>query len=728
MAIPTAAVKVELLSLQGVAPANPGAGNTRYARARFTAGSAAPVHTGRSRPLPDVGGTFDLAAEAVPWTFEAWVEPGNDIRIDIELLEDHGDAAPPAAVSVSVTVADPWKPGVRTLPGVPALEVRVKTILVKPNDAAFIARSNSASGVSGTLKVPQGFVVEIETIDGLYQPAPGAAIPAPGARKVAGYTSGDNLGRIFTNRLPIGDWSSGTQYVDVVARVTAFGGLPLPAGAQVEWALVDMDDPSNEAPDFHREVGFYVDPNDYDAAGKPLGAHAGDNAAAYAPGNADEDLLFGVGAKGNARWAPLPGYPGPAPASRLQAKSPLKLDSGTVAHVGVRIHCPNVLGTNFILRAGLSGTPGPNFETRTGVMTMWSRIDVEVVRMAGAHSLIGALPQVPVFFRAACVQLDLQSERVVGGPNDKPEMAGNPDLLTGATSAWVDDAAVFTHRNQPGWYFLGGARLPGPLPSGGRPPALYSGSSYTLGTTGNEAWVEVPGNFPGADYVEFEWTDGSGTVLSAGFSVDSVNTAATAGKSRLILSGNDVTPGFTGHDADGSLGHAYRTQIKFYPRHTAIRGGALAAGGFGVPTAGANVKVSPVGAVFTTGISPSVPSRRPPLIGRYFAGRTVIFTLTPKFSTRTVPRQPLPNFDQQVLSTVVHEFLHAFGMPHKCGAWNWRTPRVSSCCMNYFSTWLINAAQQPLPGTVGKQGNDMCGRHLMEVRRVHLDRNKGLGW
>jgi hypothetical protein len=48
--------------------------------------------------------------------------------------------------------------------------------------------------------------------------------------------------------------------------------------------------------------------------------------------------------------------------------------------------------------------------------------------------------------------------------------------------------------------------------------------------------------------------------------------------------------------------------------------------------------------------------------------------------------------------------------------------------MNYFDTWLLDSSKNLLPGTVGNQGDDMCGRHLMEVRRVHLERNPGFGW
>lgn len=236
--------------------------------------------------------------------------------------------------------------------------------------------------------------------------------------------------------------------------------------------------------------------------------------------------------------------------------------------------------------------------------------------------------------------------------------------------------------------------------------------------------MEVAGNFPTANYVSIQWTDGLGAPQSAGFTVDSVTVGG--GKSRIFLNGNDVTPGFTGHDADGSLSHAYATLIELYPQHT-LSGGVLSAGGFGIPNAGATVKITPPGAVFTTGISPPVPNAITG-VGSFFAGRTVLFTHTPKFSTPGPPPAPKPDFDLKVLSTVVHEFLHAFGMPHKCGYWDWWTPRVQSCCMNYFDTWLLDPAQKVIPGTVRRNGNDMCGRHLMEVRRVHLDKNPGLNW
>jgi hypothetical protein len=728
MAVPAASVKVELLKLKGVPAATPGAGNTRYARATLRAEPAPFVTTGRSRPIPDVAGDFDLAPEAAPWVYEARVQPGAEVIIKVELFEDRGDAAPVSSLFVQERIVDPWASGVRTLGSGPAVEVRVTTAIVGPTDPAFLARAAAAAGVSGTLTVAQGFLVEITSLDGLYQPDPAATTGTPGSKKVAGYLSADNLGRIFTNRKPDGTWARDTQFIDVGVKVTALGGATIPAGAKVEWTVVDLDDPTNDARDFHREWGRYVDPNDYDAAGRPIGAHAGDNAAAHSPGNANEDLLFGATAQGTSRWAKTAAGPSPTPSSRIRAETPITLANPRSGSSSVRVHCPNVLGTNFVLRCGLTGTPParPVFAASTGVMTIWSLINVEVVRMAGAHSLTGALVDIPRFFLPVCVQLDFRPERSVTGPLDKPRMAAADSLLTGSTRAWVDNSNVFKKRGQGGWFFLGGARLPIPAP-GASPPALFTGTSYAFGTTGTDVWIEVTGSFATADYVDVTWTDSAGNSQNTGFAVDETRTIVSGGTTRMFLWGNDVTPSFTGHDADGSIAHAYATSIMFYPRHTLRAGAAaLAPGGFGIPAAGATLEVFPPGAVFTTGISPPVKN---PLTGTgsFFAGRTVLFTHTPKFSTGSPPARR-PDFDARVLSTVVHEFLHAFGMPHKCGHWDWRTPRIKSCCMNYFDTWLINAGGDLIPGTVRKQGNDMCGRHLMEVRRVRLERNLGLNW
>jgi hypothetical protein len=249
---------------------------------------------------------------------------------------------------------------------------------------------------------------------------------------------------------------------------------------------------------------------------------------------------------------------------------------------------------------------------------------------------------------------------------------------------------------------------------------LYSGTSYILGVTGTDVWVDVPGSFPSAYYVEFTWTDSTGASRPAGFMVRGTPTVV-GGITRIVLWGNDVTPNFTGDDADGSVDRAYNTAINFFPQHE-LGAAGFTAGGFGVPAAGAMVHVHPPGANYATGISPTVPHATTGL-GDYFAGRTVVFA-----QAVALGRGLGPDFNQTIIEDVVHEFVHAFGMPHKCGQWDWRTPREKSCCMNYWDTWLIDSASHLIPGSDDKQGAHMCGRHLMEVRRVHLERNRGLNW
>ena len=256
MAIPSAIVSIQLLSLDGLPVATPGAGNTRYARATFQAGARPNLVTGRSRPIPDAGGTFDLTAEAVPWKYEVGLDPGTDINISVDLREDWGNTKPPAAMGIlSGKISDPWVPGTVTLGAGPTFKLSVTTKLVNPTDKAFLARAAKAKGISGVLGVARGYFVEIESIDGLYQPDPAAVPPAPGSKKVPGYASEDNVGRIFTNRKADGTWLSDTQFIDVAVKVTAFGGATIPGAAKIRWTLDDVNDPTNDSPDFHREWG-----------------------------------------------------------------------------------------------------------------------------------------------------------------------------------------------------------------------------------------------------------------------------------------------------------------------------------------------------------------------------------------------------------------------------------------------------------------------------------------
>ncbi|MBL9032361.1 MAG: hypothetical protein JNM80_11740 [Phycisphaerae bacterium] len=741
MPIPVVQFKIEFLRLEGVG-ASIGGTALPFVLGFVHVNSLTRSEShrmGRSRPIPSGQPNFDLTREAVPWVVEVNAFVGDVVTVRAEVWDDKGDAGCVQIVQTQGVISP--MTGEMKFVGGPALVVRVSAVVPSVTLPAAVARATSKSGTSATLVVPQALVVEITDIQGLFKPGRSDQPGVKGSVRVPGYISHDDLGRIFTNRKPDDTWQSGEQFIDVEAKVTSVGGVPIPPSSEIKWTLVDVDDPTNDDPGFHKDWGRYVDANDYKPTGEAIGAHDADNASAHSPGNSDEAIILSAtaGASATARWEQVPGGPAVTPSSRTEATSKLVAGANiSEKTTKIRVHCPNVLGTNFVLRAELTNPPAsvPLLNARTGTMTMWSRIDVEVARMRGAHSVSTAITKIPPFLHPACVQLDFQPERIVSDPTlDRRHMAASDATLSNDTAAWVNDSRVFTHGtrsgsppppgSQPGWFFFGSAQLPNPLPGGSGPPAaIFEGTTYTI--TDDE--IEVSGDKRAADFAVFAWDIGS-TRVTAGFPVR--RTTLAGGKTTVEIFGNDVTNGFTGHDADGSVDHAMKTAILFFPRVQATRGSsAFTPGGFGVP-AGARLRLLPAGATFTAGISPSATN---PATGttRYFAGRTVIFSHVPSFSdpnpAGSGPPVPKANFDDKVIQTVVHEFVHAFGMPHKCGNWDWRTPRQSSCCMNYFSTWLLDSANRPIPGTTDKQGNHMCGRHLMEIRRVHLDKNLGLNW
>lgn len=85
-----------------------------------------------------------------------------------------------------------------------------------------------------------------------------------------------------------------------------------------------------------------------------------------------------------------------------------------------------------------------------------------------------------------------------------------------------------------------------------------------------------------------------------------------------------------------------------------------------------------------------------------------------------------PNPDGMI-KTIVHEFGHAFGFPHKCGYHSFEDPAETACCMNYSIMWLYAPGTRTVqPGVTGKQNGNFCPRHLLGLRRVQLERNPAL--
>lgn len=693
MSKPAALVRLEILAIDAIPSALWKGASRVYAIGRINA-----RRVGRSRQVPYHAARFDLSAEPVPWSLECVLAKGEPISVSVMLCDDRGDGAPDVLVSLAFTIPDPWKEGAQTLGKEPRLECRITTVHVPDPYFAATLPAVPYSAPTGT-RAPMlpAMVCEWAGIKGLYEPGhlPAGLSVAKQAEHHAGYFSRDDKGRIYLNRDLSGAWKKDYQAIELTVKVTAIGFLSFPSAAKIKWTVADPDDPGNDDPEVHRQWAAYLDPNDY-SAGTSSGSGGGDNIGS--PDRSPAWEAVGPYALGNA----------------TAASAETTIDKGFSS---VMLHCPNTAGDNLILRAEvLPGTPPLflSFPAITGIMTMWNRIDVEYLRMASAFPL--PVPgRIPDYFLKAFIQIDFAPEKIVA---DKADM-GTDATLTRDTLAYID--SVFSNKAAGGWFCILSAMEPYALPAvKGR--QLFDGDvDLHEGGSGadRQEYIEIPGTYPAPhvpDFVEFVW--GKETV---GFQIASVQAVGSgaAVKTRCWLQAHDTQDLFTA--GDGSIRHAYAASLYFFPR-AKLDGASWIKGGYGIPDRVRAIVKGP-GAFYVAGISPSVTKAGI----AYFAGRTALFSHHRKYRDEATGKAK-PDFPANAEAVIVHELVHAFGMPHKCGYWDFRAPRRRTCCMNYRPNWMLTPTRDLEPGTSDKVGNDMCGRHLMEVRKVHLEDNKGLGW
>ena len=536
--------------------------------------------------------------------------------------------------------------------------------------------------------------VRITDIRGLYLPGyPDASPRPPAATRAAGYKPGykslDNQGRIYKNRDLRGRWKANVQFIEVTVQVALLEG-ELPPDARIRWTVVDVDDPFDERSEVDPDWAPYLDGNDFDAAGRYKGPTADDNEGKQA---ADPP------------WEQVESY---AISDRTQTRATTAIEKMTSK---VRYHMPGVAGDNVILHAHLeSVTPVEATGDKTGIMTLWHRLDVEYVRMQSAPSL--PVEGVQQHFAPAFTQLDFARERVIP---DQRYMAPDEDVLGESSARFLAEA--FSHQSDPGWFCLIAAMEPYPLPEK-RGEVIFNGMvTIRDGGSGEKRleYIEIPGTHEDAAYVTFRW---EGREVS--FSVAMATFVREPPERTLLwLMPHDVQPLFTA--GDGSIAHAYQSRIFFFPR-ARRRDTTFEPGGYGIPER-VEATVRTAGAFYTAGMSPTIDLGK----NQYFAGRTILFTHHGAFWDRA-RAAPRPAYRQKILHAIVHELVHAFGMPHKCGYFDYRTPRRYTCCMNYDPNWMIDAKLELIPETSERIGNDMCGRHLKEVRRVRPENNRGLRW
>jgi hypothetical protein len=321
--------------------------------------------------------------------------------------------------------------------------------------------------------------------------------------------------------------------------------------------------------------------------------------------------------------------------------------------------------------------------------------------------------EVAIPFEAACAELEFAPQRLVA---DRAHMSPTDAALDTESTAYVQ--SVFSHKSDPGWFCIISAMEPHPLPAAKGASAFKGKVKLATGGSGRNhfEYFEIPGSHPDVDFATLKF--GTQSIGFQLFSIQ-VETKPAGTITRCWISEHDAQPEFTA--GDGSIAHSYAVTYDYSPRFRK-KGAAVTPGGYGMPNE-VDVEVFTPGAFYTSGISPTVRKGT----NDFFAGRTIIFTHHGAYRDATTGA-PKPTFKERALQTMVHELAHAFGMPHKCGYFDFRTPRDKTCCMNYSPNWMVDDHRNLLPGTDKKVGIDMCGRHLKEIRRVRLQDNKGLAW
>jgi hypothetical protein len=751
MSIPAALVNIRLNRLTGMTPAMLAGSQASYVLA-YVAGR----QMGRSGVIPQNTAQYDFPGRSTdpfdPWNHQVAVQAGEPITVRLEIWDDRGDDPPARLITLSGQILPPWQSGQSTLGNGPSLLYTVTTQLLPGGgqQATVTPRAHMDSSTGATLSPPSAIILELTDILGLYEPGyipPGLANPRR-AEYHPGYISHDDRGRIYINGDLNGNWTRDRQSIQLTVRVRVLNSS-LTGEDKIRWIIIDPDDPGNDDPEVHQQWGSYIDERDYPGPNRPQGTHGGDN-----EGTADRNPV----------WEQVENF-------NLAALSNTEATTDIVSLQGeslskVILHCPNVKGDNLIVRAEFRTSRSiPHYPAQTGILTMWERIDVEYIRME--HSFDLSVSSIPLYFERAYVQFDFAPQRVV---QDRPFMAANRDRLGSRSSSYLN--SIFTHKNQGGWYCLVLAMEPYPIPPIEDHP-LYSGFAHLHQNNRGEEAVDIPGRHLDVEFVKLRWSN-----HEVVFRIDSphmVPGGAGGQRTRCWLEAHDIQHEFVA--GDGSLAKAYEKCLLFYPRGC-IEGGNFRPGGYQMPSP---VQVEAIGQRPPSGISPAVVHR-----GKgYFAGRTIVFTHHVSYSEEDgvsytvqerdtlsgigrhfgipweriyhhprnrdfrrrhpdpnlihpgdqlwIPtRRPRADFTEKVSISVVHELVHAFGMPHKCGYWNYRTPRGRdrglTCCMNYTFHWMIDNRDQLVPDTQGMRGPEMCGRHLKEIRRVHLEDNPALGW
>lgn len=670
------------------------------------------------------GLTLPLLGSAGAWYLDVTqFEAGDSLEISVEAWIDRGDLAPTCVATTFDAIYYHADDDIESLPRTQVCsadgsgirvhyEYEVDAVAPQRDLAPSLSRSASSEEVVNHIELAYTAVTTITDVRGLYRPRAQRRGEAGSVRE-AGYKSSDDAGRIFVNQDPDGNALDGDQWIELSAQVDFINADFTLGNKTIKWTVNSLhDDPSNDKSLVHREAGRILDPGDYDHAGRHGGSLGNDNEGrCLRP-------MFGA--------APGFALAGTDEAHGIASTAVKYRGYGLAVpvHSKIWLRCPDVGGDRFSVQATLVLELDDDadeddevpviFPDTTGIMTMWKRVPVEVYKMRSAFEL----PTLPIADKlASCfVQLEFGATRDVedveamstypgGGEKLLEAIAGPPRyppvfvLLFALHDTKVEtkaDVLLKMHETR-----------------------IVRASVRNAGASVPCEAVSVPGNMKVVKRVAVNWA-ADGVARKATFNVQAAVHDEKNNVTWLYLTGHDVTRDFTGMDSDGSTKHAYRSKFEAFARGFVVNG-AWQGRGYGSPET-VRVSLEGPGGMPTSGVSPFVSVKGQ----NHFAGRTILFThhglYNASFGHMLAPT-PRDSFATTGAETLAHEFCHAFGMPHKCAHWDFRTPREKSCCMNYSTTWIMSAAGEVVPGSTGKVGGFFCASHMKEVRRVGLHRN-----
>lgn len=516
------------------------------------------------------------------------------------------------------------------------------------------------------------FTVVIIEIKGLYKPGvDDRAVRPAGTTKnsgyVAGYKSDDDMGRIFTNRDMNNNWSKDNQCIEITARVTwTPSACALPAGTKIKWTWEDPDDPTNEDPRVHPDVGRLIDPNDYTGTTK-TGANPNDNNP-RGKATATEQLE-----QIDAQYALTGNETVVNPANSLSK---------------VRFKVSDAAGDNYRITAE---AVHPNVTTstldQTGIMTVWDRIEIEYVKMSSATEL--PVTQIAQHYEIACVQVDVSERRVVTGASDMAYM-GTVDLLAyNECVNYCTSSREFNHEGQGGWFFMVAANRYMPAQTAN---ILYEGNAVSQGSR-----VRLP----------------SGTTLSLPPKVVRVfNSSRIVGMSAPKPNDYDLHIKFV---VDSRIGRDLNIEPHEFHQvqnpNTSFLDAYLSDYGF---ANGSSIPVQVLSegdeALITTGISPGGTISN-------FAGKLIVFTENSSTSEML----------EDLCHELCHAFDNAHQCGN--WDWENKATRTSCCMVYWFQFVLDNSTpRRPIQWTQNRQSANLCGPHIIRIRDYHLEDNPVLNW